>query len=191
MTSPTLTVIVPTVGRASLARTLQSVASQAGENDEILVVAARTADRQKVLHAIPKSAATWRLLTCREPLSNHGDIERNLAIPHANGTHLCFLDDDDIYLPGALAAMRDRATDVPVIFRMSHWLIRPLWNEPTLRFGNVSTQMFLVPNTPGKLGRWAPHVNTEGTDFTFITETCELQGAPLWDKRLIAQARPS
>lgn len=161
----TLSCVIPSLGRTTLLRTLLSVAEQMRDGDEILVQSAM-------------------------PGSHHGDIERNHAIPHADGTHLCFLDDDDVYLPGALDAMRDRACDVPTIFRMKHWAFETLWNEPTLRFGNVSTQMLLVPNTPGKLGVWAPHINTEGTDYTFIAKTCSLMGDAVWDERVIAEARP-
>lgn len=161
----TLTCVVPTLGRSTLPRTLLSIAEQMREGDEILVVPAREG-------------------------SHHGDVERNYAIPHAKGSHLCFLDDDDIYLPDALDAMRDRATAVPTIFRMKHWAFDTIWNNPELRFGNVSTQMICVPNIVGKLGTWAPHIDGVGTDYTFIRGTCDLQGPPEWDERTISHARP-
>jgi len=47
----------------------------------------------------------------------------------------------------------------------------------------------LVPNIPGRIGRW---VQTElGNDWTFIEETVRLQGqAPIFRDQVVARVRP-
>ena len=57
-----------------------------------------------------------------------------------------------MYTPGAIATMRNAAADVPVIFRMDDPLHGVIWREPEIKWANVSTQMYVVPNVPEKLG---------------------------------------
>jgi glycosyltransferase involved in cell wall biosynthesis len=176
----TITCIIPTMGRETLLDALASCS----EADEVIVVVddARAGEWQplgdnvRVLH-VPEC-------------NRGGHSSRNHAMPHATGTHLCFLDDDDIYLPGAIEAMRKHACDRPVIFKMDHPAHGLLWREKELTFGNVSTQMFLVPNDPDRLGVWAhhmPELPQPGGDFTFIRECVEKMGEPLWRDELVAR----
>jgi hypothetical protein len=68
-----------------------------------------------------------------------------------------------------------------------------IWRDPRLWFGNVSTQMYVVPNDPSRLGSWTPHapgLPQPGGDFTFITETVAKMGEPVWREEVIAVLRP-
>lgn len=121
---------------------------------------------------------------------DRGYQARTEAIRRATGTHLAFLDDDDVYLPGALETMAAHACDRPVIFRMDDPLHGILWRDPDLRYANVGTPMILVPNDPARLGQWAPHENGRGGDFTFITGCVEKMGPPVWREEIIARVRP-
>ena len=172
---PTLSVIVATVGRPTLRRALASVALQLEPGDEIIVVCDASDDA--------------------------GDTPRNDAMPRARGTHLAFLDDDDVYAPDALERMRRFAREHPGrigIFKMKHPSGTTHWREgePVLRYANVSTQTFLVPNVPGKLGRWhrgVPRPDAKGYyigDYAFITETVRLQGDPVFVDEVTVHARP-
>jgi hypothetical protein len=103
------------------------------------------------------------------------------------------MDDDDVYVPGAIEMMRDAACERPVIFRMDHYSHGILWRDPEVRFGNVSTQMYVVPNEPDKLGTWAPHVPglpEPGGDYTFMAQTVKKMGEPVWREEIIAVLRP-
>lgn len=158
-----LSVIIPTIGRGTLKRAEASCA----EADEIIV--------------IPNSDG------------DHGYSARERGAALATGTHLAFLDDDDIYTAGAIELMRDAACDRPVIFRMDHYRHGILWREPVLEFGNVSTQMFVVPNNPDKLGRWYPHIpglKEPGGDFSFISGCVQAMGEPVWREEIVAKLRP-
>jgi hypothetical protein len=93
-----LSIIVPTVGRWTLERTLDSIRPQLHAEDELIVVYS---------HEVT-----------RDPSLGRGGAEKVEGMRRATGTHLAFMDDDDVYLPGALDLMRAHAADVPVIFRL-------------------------------------------------------------------------
>jgi hypothetical protein len=63
------------------------------------------------------------------------------------------------------------------------------WRVPELRNRNVSTQIFLVPNVPGKLGVWE-HRGTVHGDYVFIEETARLQGEPVFVDEVTVRVRP-
>jgi glycosyltransferase involved in cell wall biosynthesis len=162
----TFSVIVPTRGRRSLAATLDSLAEQLEPGDEVLVRCTRDED--------------------------FGNAARRSLIERAEGTHLVFIDDDDQLARGALAAMRRVAREHPgrvAIFRMRYLDGRVLWREPVLRERNVSSQMFLVPNVPGKLGTWESPDYPRMADWSFISETARLQGEPLFREEVVAHIR--
>jgi glycosyltransferase involved in cell wall biosynthesis len=174
MREPTLSIIIPTRGRKTLERTLRSIAGQLQPGDELLVLCDATGDS--------------------------GDSARMSAMERARGTHLAFMDDDDVYAPGALEKMRRFARDHPGrvgIFKMEHPVGTTHWRggEPVLRYANVSTQNFLVPNVPGRLGRWTdrpprPSGGAYDGDYAFIVQTVELQGEPLFVDEVTVLVRP-
>jgi glycosyltransferase involved in cell wall biosynthesis len=180
-----LSIVIPTLGRPSLERTLASCAGA----DEIVVVLDTVRGTTELPCALPPNAVYvegyWGIT------GGHGG--RQEGIQRASGTHLAFMDDDDVYLPGAIDLMREAACDVPVIFRMDHYTHGVLWRDRAVRFGNVSTQMYVVPNDPARLGTWRPHIPgipEPGGDYTFISETCERMGEPVWHEEVIATLRP-
>jgi glycosyltransferase involved in cell wall biosynthesis len=154
---PTFSVIIATKGRPDLVDTFASFAGQLEPGDEVIIL--------------------------RDSSGDYGDAAVNDAMTRAKGTHLTFMQDDDVYAPGAFAAMREFAVQNPDrvgIFRMESTVGTRIWGEPVFRFKNVSTQNYVVPNVPGKLGRW--HTDSpdgRNGDWFFIKETAELQGEPI------------
>lgn len=127
----TFSVIVPTVGRATLCHTLASIAAQLEPGDELIVVCNNSGD--------------------------FGNAARNSGIERAQGTHLVFLDDDDEWLPGALARMRRFADERPGrvgIFRYRRELFGDTPLTPDLR--TTGSPTYVVPNLPGRVGRFGP-----------------------------------
>jgi hypothetical protein len=81
-----------------------------------------------------------------------------------------FIDDDDQYELNALTDIRNRVLQHPgkiLIFKMRH-AGEILWTKPQLTLGNVSTQMFVVPNVPAQLGVWPPGVYAG--DYAFLRQ---------------------
>lgn len=174
MPDPTLSIIVPTRGRKTLERTLRSIAGQLQPGDEVIVL--------------------------RDETGDSGDSARMSGMERARGSHLAFMDDDDVYGPGALEKMRRFARDNPGrigIFKMKHPVGTTHWRdgEPVLRYANVSSQNFLVPNVPGRLGRWTDRPPRPGGgaydgDYAFIARTVEMQGEPLFVDEVTVFVRP-
>jgi len=163
---PSFSVIVPTKGRPSLARTLASVTHQLRPGDEIIVVCTNDND--------------W------------GNRARQLAQDKATGDYLVYVDDDDIFIDGALAAMRIWAESNPGrigIFQRKSDACPPQPHAHHLGPGMVCPQNFLLPNRPGLVARWGEQsqdptkaaeiyrrVGRVWSDVYMVIETAELQG---------------
>jgi hypothetical protein len=185
-----LAVIVPTSGRGTLPRTLRSIAGQElAPDDEVLLVA--DGPLTFAADAFRRSGLPG---TCveTEPTHDFGASQRNRGMALAGADYLLFMDDDDVYVPGAFAAIRAAlraAPGVPHLFRMRYASDgRVLWADPSLRHGNVSTQMIVVPNRPG-LVRWDSH---HGHDYRFIANNVAAERSlPIvWREEVIAVVRP-
>ena len=162
----TFSVIVPTRGRSTLHGTLASITEQLEPGDEVILRCSRDED--------------------------FGNKARQSMIERAKGTHLVFMDDDDQFATGALTTIRRFAAENPGrigIFRMRYLDGRILWTEPVLRLRNVSSQMFCVPNVPGKLGRWESPEYERIADYEFVRQTAELQGEPIFRDEVVAHIR--
>lgn len=161
---PTFSVIVPSAGRASLARTLASISSQVRPGDEILVIVNRAWD--------------W------------GNSARQEGQERAKAGYVLFCDDDDVFLPGAFDAMRSWAAANPGkigLFRRKADAWPTQWEVPVLKPGNVQSSNMVVPNVEGKLAAWGVisqdrekqrALDEQGlywSDALFVEETARLQ----------------
>jgi hypothetical protein len=102
-----------------------------------------------------------------------------------------FLDDDDVFMEGALDRMRAFAAENPGrigIFRMKTPTGRLVWHRPVLEYGCVGTPTMIVPNVPGELGEW---VQTEkGCDWNFLQNTLKLhRKEPVFVDHVVAELR--
>jgi glycosyltransferase involved in cell wall biosynthesis len=194
MSWPTLSVIVPTVGEATLARALRSLHPQTHTGDEVLLVADGPS---------PGAADAWdwaglpgRFLEMPGgPHRDWGHAARNWAMPQARGRYLAFLDADDEMLPGALALVRAALAEAPGrphLFRMEFaGGARPtVWQDREVRETNLGTPCFVVPNDPARLGVWGSRY--EG-DFDFIASTLAHypDGPPVWREEVICLVYPA
>ncbi len=167
--TPTFSVIVPTCGRPSLLATLASLAPQLGPGDELIVV--RNDD------------APW------------GHKARDEAITRAKGTHLWFMDDDDVATPDALETIRRYVTADPKsfhIFRMrnlDNGLIT--WDKPEPRHGEVGTPQMVPPNKRGKLGKWDGGGYSGDAHFLQSTIVARDDEAPVFHEEIVALIKPS
>jgi glycosyltransferase involved in cell wall biosynthesis len=170
MSDVTLSIIVATCGRPTLDAALRSATSQMLPGDELIVVFDDSGDA--------------------------GDTPRNRVLDSAHGSHILFLDDDDEFRPGALEAVRRFARENPGrigIFRLSLGPLGIAHGEGTKSLVTTATAMYVVPNIPGKVGRFgrAPGAKQGRLgDYPFIVETVAFQGEPVWCKDVIQELRP-
>jgi len=149
----TISFIVPTVGRSTLAATVASIKRLPG--DELLVI------------------------QHEKPSGNWGNDERQEGQDRASCEYVAFLDDDDIYVSDhrkIMAAAISANPGKPVVFQIQYpdgrTLPRPsniLGRPPMIKNGNVSSQMFLFPNDKKMLSRWDGH--HRWADFHYIARS--------------------
>lgn len=175
MSALTLSIITATSGRPTLGRALAALAEQIEDGDELIVMR--------------RDHAPW------------GNATRDEAICRASGTHLWWMDDDDLPTENALKTIRDGVAEKPDtvhIFRI-RYEDQPLtlWRDPVFRVTNIGGSMCVVPNLPDQLGTWrhehsypeAPGVGRCG-DFHFLKGTLKrLARDPIFHREIIARVR--
>lgn len=110
--TPAASVIIPTYNRpTSLPLAVQSVFDQTFGDWELVVVDdASPADVPAMLGAHLDDP---RVRVVRRSTNGGAAAARNTGIQHATGRFVCFLDDDDTYLPGKLAHQVPALDDAP------------------------------------------------------------------------------
>lgn len=192
---PLVSVIVPTVLRPTLDRTLASLAAQPrAEMLEVLLVA-----DTRVTGVVPDCG--WPDLSMFGAYTRYGwydshsawgHPQRNDAMLRARGLYIASLDDDDVWDPDALERIYRAALThptQPLMFKMRYADGSELWQRQVVSHGNVGTPMFVAPNIPDRLGRWG--MRYEG-DLDFIRSTLEYypSNALVWCPEVIAHLRP-
>lgn len=184
MSTPLLTVIVPTIGRLSLAATLRSIRSQApAEALEILVVG----DTHGSLFAGPLAAVPVLAGDYDAHYFSHdgglhcvGHPQRQAGMTQARGAWLAFSQDDNVWLPGAWTALFDTLNDThdhhPYLFRVNTRQAGVVWARPFLALGNADADGMVVPNDPSRLGTWELHY---AGDYDFLAATVTAYGGAL------------
>jgi glycosyltransferase involved in cell wall biosynthesis len=187
-----LSILVPTVGRPTLARALRSLRGQGlGPADEVLLLG--DGEQPVARSLFEQFGLPGRYVTVPGPSRDWGHTPRNLGMPLARGDWLLFLDDDDAFAPGALALVRAALAEGPGRPHLFRMLVVPedvtLWRRREVAVGNVGTPMFVLP-AAGPRGAWGRRY--EG-DYDFITSTLALwpAGALVWREEVIAHVWPT
>lgn len=198
-------VIIPTVGRESLSACVQSVATQAKEDDRVMVAVDTELpfDYQGV-------GSTWQRVP-DAPLGMFGHAARNwiwdtIVADKLRINFLWSLDDDDVALPGALDAIHAATNANPgrwLAFKMlfganSHAAGHTVWREPKVELGNIGTPCIVMPVTAKS--RWGalgvdPRTGWYGGEGYFgdyqIARDLEAElGPPVWVPHVVAEIRP-
>lgn len=190
MQAVTFTVVIPTLGRDTLPAALTSLARQPLlVGDEVVVVGD---GHRPAAHAAFRASGMPGRYDWTEPDDQDGGgAQRNRGMALARTSHLLFLDDDDLYNPGALAAARRAVAEHPgklLVFRMYNAVTRRfVWDRPEARLANVGTPMLCVPNDPGRLGEWGPG---RESDWHFYETTAARLGPPVWREEVLATVYP-
>ena len=184
---PWLSIVVPTIGRPSLARFMESAS---GHGVEIVLVADThgdeyTADNDRS-RALFKDKATW--IDYDAGYHAWGHPQRNEGMRHATGEWMMFSQDDNVLVSGALqairTAIRQQPYPRPLLFQVDTRSAGVVWKEPYLIERNIDADCIVVPNDSARLGVWTDRF--EG-DYDFIKKTCDLWLDFVFCRRLISK----
>lgn len=197
---PSLAVITPTCGRETLRDTLASI-GHLDPGDQVIVVGDGVQPDARAAF-VEYKAAGWEYLEADcDPPCSYGNLQRDVAMSAATTDWLMFMDDDDEYVPGALATVRRAVTaapGVPHIFRMSfgaghHAHGVTLWRHEAVAASNIGTPMVVLPNRDYGTS-WMKHdasgIRGWTSDFGFLSEAIAEAGEPVWHRDVIAMIRP-
>jgi glycosyltransferase involved in cell wall biosynthesis len=172
-----ITVVIPTLNRPTLARTVKSAEGA----DEVVVVG----------DCMPPAAGQVRLEA--QPLSVHREGRaaelRNVGMRRATGNWIAFMDDDDVFTPGAIDMIRKAVSgNAPALylFRMHFCGVR--WSLPILEINNVGTPMIVCPARG-----WRPWPTggypCEDYGFADLNKS-SWSGGVVFREEIIAEVRP-
>lgn len=189
---PTLGIFIATPGRASLMRTLWSIAYQQEGVVDVLVVGdgfhAPTADLCKMF--VEAGWLPQLRYVATQKTRDWGHSQQNYALKHVKGDYIVYQDDDDIFLPRSLSLIRSTAAKRPgrpIIARVKTPLSGILWQEPgqdTMLDGHC----LALPNDKDKLGYF---YDTYNGDQCFIhTSLRPYQDEWVWADIVLTLTRP-
>jgi hypothetical protein len=171
---PSLSVVIATLGRPSLAGVVESLKKQLRPEDELIVIADG-----------PEAAGRTRaIVECTEhsdPQSAFGNAQKRFGMNMARRDWIWFVDDDDQIADNAVETIKSTLSGRPVVFRMDH-MGDTIWKEPNASMGNVGTPMLVVPNRP-EIPRF-PASNVYSADNQWINEVIEDVGVE-WSEEVI------
>lgn len=203
-----LSVLIPTAGRESIHRCLESCVDAGLQQGDLVIVIADT-------HEWDRMEALESLMKALRPVS---DVCDTVALVHDAGHH-CFghcqlnagldylqtlpdhridyvtcQDDDDIYTAGAFTRMRAAADALaipqPMLFRFQSWFGPVFWDqERVVAENHIGGHCAVFPNDE-RLGRFT--CRYQG-DFDYIRSTLDAWGGDdkaVWVDDVIAVARP-
>lgn len=188
-----LDIIIPTVGRDTLERTIGSITTNNGFNtktDRIYVISDGVLIKNLEKH---KEYLTYKNLG---PINDYGASQINLGIMSSSNPYVMFMDDDDVYTENALEIVKNTIYQMPeqyYIFKMAYGSKMSnsvLWKKKEIKYQNVSTQMFCVHREG--LGNIPPWNGRFGNDYDFISHYGQLNPNKkcIWVDEIIAIYRP-
>lgn len=189
--STSLCVITPTISRPTLERAIRSARLDDGDEWIVFGDGPQPAARQAV-ERLKKEFPYLRYRETDKATRDNGNSQRNLAMYMSDKDYFLFLDDDDVFLPGAIENVRQEMElrCLPVMFKMKH----PgglLWREMVVTPGNVGGSMICIPNRPAKYGRWPEGNGTHATDIDFINENIKGFDGLIWSDKAIVEVAPN
>jgi hypothetical protein len=163
---PSLSIVVTTVGRPTLIATLESLRQLAPADELLLITDGDHPGAFTMLDHARLACRTQRIVH-RPAARDWGHRLRNLYSSRASGERVLHLDDDDVYLDGAISRVRQVCAQHPgklVVFQM----LIPGGRVPMahrLCIGNIGTSCGALPNEPARWGCWEPFYGGDGAFY--------------------------
>lgn len=182
-------VITPTIGRPTLERALLS--AELAPGDEWLVVGDGEQQAAAGLVAdLWQRGRSWLRYITGPETRQHGNAQRDYGMRRAAADYFLFLDDDDVFTPGAIEVIRRELSGGPTLFKMRHPEAGVIWRDTVMSVGNVGGAMLALPNNKQRLTHWADHQGHK-SDFDFIQDALARWGnRARWCDHVIIEVSP-
>lgn len=182
-----VSVIIPTLGRTCLPRTVLSALAAMGPEDELLVVADGPSQAARLMMAELYDPRTRYLETV---VTHHiGTEQLDLGSEVATGDWLMFLPDDDLLPKDAVEIVKKAVEGRPGVHvfacNMIHWGVVLKYS---MVYSSVTGNQIVVPRLPFR-AKWADNPNY-GADHTYLMNALKLWGQdePIYHDEVIAIA---
>lgn len=159
--TPWLSVVIPTIGRDTLAVTLESLSAQPeSAGVEVLVVAdthgGLSQDLERTRTAVQDAGYGW--LEYDAGLHCVGQPQRTYGAKHATAPWVWFSQDDNIAAEDSLSTI-ELAIDVqprrrPLFFQMRTYWGDTVWRTPFLSLGNIDADCLVLPRELAREVEW-------------------------------------
>lgn len=187
---PSFHVLIATIGKPSLFTMLDSLRNQL-EKQDYLTIVYDAEDEGDTLDELPEHLQSFQCqcTVIMEPENlgfwGHGIRNKHNVLA---GDFILHADDDDVYFPDAFSTLREECTDPSTLYFFSMiGLDGTVHTAKPFRYGNVSTQMGVIPQAYNSRATWA---NRYGGDFDFYKQLIQLIPQKKFIKKVLYQARP-
>jgi glycosyltransferase involved in cell wall biosynthesis len=191
-----ISIIVPTIGRPTLQRTLHSIIRQTSDLDQIVVVFdGHDYDLQPAFDILALANCEFAVASI-EQLGEWGHPARNYALDNiVTRTRVMTMDDDDIYLPGAFGMIREALDAHPPAVHVFGCRWGPgheaagtvLPRGRGLLRGEIATPMIVAPTCLARYGA------AYDGDWTYAQALASIFGEEHWHwhpDKVICEVRP-
>lgn len=175
--TPHISIIVPTVGRPTLRRTITMAIRAMGMRDELIVVGDGPLPAARAIMAETGDPRIFYMETV--PTHKWGCAQYDFGSSRARGDFLMFSTDDDAILEDAVETVRAEVEDKPWphVFAMYHMPQGRVLKNSVKRC-EVGAHQIVVPNDPTKLAKWADDLS-ETNDHAYLMTTLRNWGREL------------
>ena len=196
--TPSLAIVIGTIGRPTLEDSLDSIVKQGLQpSDQVIVVRDSFEDpddTKKVRERVEKYGPPFQYHECDAGYHYNGVEQTNYGCSRAAADFVLSLGDDDVYEPGAFDTLRTvMAEDLfrPVLFRfLSPWRT-VLWDMPRMLRSHISGQCIAIPRV--FMAKQPTNIDPS-VDFDWmeaiLAKAAAAKKDPLWLDALLVIARP-
>lgn len=197
---PTFSVVTATYDAPNrlrtLERTIDSVQNQLQNGDEYLIVGDGPQEWARLL------AGRYPRVRYLETPEDHtwGNVQRQAGLEAAHGSHLIFIDDDNVMAPGALAVVREAVAEKPTalfLFRTLYFNYAgvpdggTVWRIREIRHSNVDSGNIVIPRRDDLVSWLVPDKRLYEADYHFILNNAAVIGEVVWREEILTIVRPN
>ena len=202
--TPTFTVLIGSAGRATLRRTLDSIAKQERIAGDQCIVVFDAFERQAAhLDTLCDVVASYgpgfiaRTYDAGYHFYGVEQINHALSSEPITGSHIFTLGDDDVFVDGAYASLRAICAQDPtraVLYRFLAPWKEVLWDRPEFRMSRISGCCIAAPKAAVGLmptqTTWDDGRPFVEHDYFWMKDVLAKTPPPVWLDQLLVVARP-